>query len=64
VLRHGKKIKIMSALSSEYFIVGIIQVILVKSGSGTNLILDHTGRISYLLDMKAEPKREHSIRNE
>jgi hypothetical protein len=56
--------KVMSALSSEYFIVGIIQVILAKSGSGTNLILVHTGRILYLLDMKAEPQRDHSIRNE
>ena len=27
-----KKRKVMTALSSEYFIVGIIQVILVKSG--------------------------------
>ena len=46
VLRHGKKNRnLISALPSAYFMAVNIQVILLKSGSRTNLILVYTGRI-------------------
>jgi len=59
-----KNRNLISALPSAYFMAVNIQVILLKSGSRTNLILVYTGRIWYLLDTEAGPQGAHSISNE